>query len=446
MPSQTKSWVTKCDELSLLRIASNDPRREGRVDLAYFDTDIADSISKYKWCIRRGEPYSTTLCTSLARWCAHLYGKGIFRKEPSCDYTSANYVASTLSTQQFIENVASKNKHVLKQDKFFSKVRYVRKSDYIDLVVTVQCKRTITIKVCKRHIHLIPQKLFVSHKTGKVCIWPKREKRNFRKQLTLAFYLLNKVNPYVCKQAYARSVDASNLDYRIRDDDSGYINSATTYLQRHHTDEGCTLEIGGNKGAYKTIWPETQCAYRYPRGTLMPGDARKVFILLSEECAAAMLEVGYPVYDGFDFILMYDDGREELVTRFAARFYGLEIENIVVQSKTSATYQRALDKGVEGYARRAELENQIISEQRTSSRMFTKPRFIKRKNVYADTTTEITLPNVATIYALDCRAEHIVVGTKGRAKQEESKPLSKHELNQVLSAIPSYKPSLREDI
>jgi hypothetical protein len=448
MPSKTKSWVTIHEELALLRITSNDPRREGRVDLAYFDSGIADSISKYSWCIRRGEPYSVDLCTTLANWCADLYGRGRYRKEPDCNFTSDNYYSASLSKQEFLDKVVSKNKHILKQNKFFPKQRYIKKSEFVELEVSVQCKRTIKILVCKRHVHLIPQKLFVSNKTGKICIWPTKEKRQFRKQLTLAFYLLNKVNPYVNKQAYSRSVDASSLDYRIRDDDSCYLNSASTYLQLHHTPCGTVIEIGGNQGAYKTIWPDTQLAYRYPSGTLMPGEARKVFILLTDDCADKLLESGYPTYNGFDFTILHDDGREEALTRFAARYYGLEIENIFIPSRNSATYERALSKGVEGYARRAELENQIISEQRTSGRMFTKPRFIKRRNVYADTTTELTLNNGISIFALDCRPEHLVVGSKGRTKQEESKPLSKNELSKILSTLPaqSYKPSLREDI
>jgi hypothetical protein len=439
MPSQTKSWVTTHEELSLLHIGSSDPRRKGRIDLAYFDTTIADRIAQYQWCIRRGVPFNTALRTTLSAYCAHLYQRGSFRYEPDCNYTSGNFYNSTISKQDFLDKVASLPK-VRMQDRFFDRVKYKKRSDTVQLEVRVQCRRTLTITVNACYAHLIPRKMFLSHKKLELCIWP--TKNNPTKK-TLAYYLLNKINKYVPFSAYKRVEGSSLLDYTIRDDESGYVNSVSSYTKYHRTPLGTVIEVGGVKGAYKTLWAETSVAYRYPQGTLMPGDARVAYVLVPNDIVDKMMAEGYVTYNNYDFVLFLDNYKETLLTRYVAINSGMKIENIFIPSRNTKGYEKAIERG--DLRRRARYENKIISEQATNGRMFTEPRFIKRRNVYADTTTEVTLSDGRTIFALDCRPEHLVVGSKGRARQQESKPLSANELKILLEST-RIQPTQRDDI
>lgn len=441
MPSQTKSWVTEHEDLSLLRIASSDPRRGGRIDLAYFDTAISEQVKSTGWCIRRGEPYSIQLGTSLANFCAKLYGKP-YRYEPGPCYTSSNYYASALTKEQFIEQVVSKNKHIPLQDKFCDKTKYKKRTDFVELEVQVQCRRFITILVNSCHTHLIPRKLFLSHIRNELCIWPTKEKRNKRNQVTLAYYLLNKINPRVYKHAYKRT-EGNLLDYRVREDESGYINSVSQYIKFHHIKEGTVIEVGYVQGACDDVWVDTNAAFRYPQGTLMPGDARKAYVLVKDY---EPLIDAYIKYDNYNFTCETFRGKQTTIERVCASHANMQIEDIMIPSRNTKGYDKAIERG--DLRRRARYENKIISEQATNGRMFTAPRFIKRRRVYADTTTEVSI-NGVNVYALDCRPENLIVGSKGRTKQQESKPLSAHELQTILSTLQTKnepKPELREDI
>lgn len=322
-------------------------------------------------------------------------------------------------------------------------MKYKHKSDFTDLEVRVQCKRTITIKINNAHVRYVPKKLFVSRTTGELCLWPKRdENKRVRSYTKFSAYLLNTINSHVNPHAHRR-VLTDRLDYRIREDESGYLNSATQYIKYHKVAEGTVIEVGFIEGACKDLWIDESVAYRYPQGTLLPGAERRAYVLVKD--ATPFLDA-YITFDGRAFncepITGSLAGKQSTIERLCALYANMQIENIFIPSRNTRGYDKAIERG--DLRRRALYENKIISEQSTNGRMFTAPRFIKRKRVYADTTTQVLINNTP-IVVLDCRPDHLIIGGEGRAKKLDTQPLTPHELKNILSAS-SYTPTLREDI
>ncbi len=446
MPSITKSWVTDHESLSLLHITSNDPRRKGKIDLAFFDSDIKDKIENLQWCIRREVPFCNQINTTLANHCARIYGVGTERFEPNEDYTRSNYhKRGKVDKATFITSVASKRKTLHLENFSYKEFKSFGMDDVIEVEVAIQCKRTMKILIRKRHVAYIPKKLFFSLEKNQLCLWPSGKNGRLRhRTITLGFHIMGKVNNNIDMRCLAR--DPSHLNnYVVREDCTGYEHSLITYNKFYITDVGTVIEIGGEEGVYRECWEDRGRVYVYPRGFIQEGQKRSVYCIVSNDAGNIIRETSYLSYNQEDISVLDESNKRTNLPRYVANIYGLQVKDLLVPARENKIYARAIEKGIDGYKTRAKYENRIMSDKRTNNGMHVKARVYKFKRVYADTTVEVTLPDGSVIFALDCRKDALIVGGTKRKENTESKPLTMHEVSELLNRVREKQP-VRNDI
>lgn len=435
MPSKTRFWFSHHDGLTLLSITSDDPRRDGLVTTAFFDSYIYPAIALYKWRVRHGR-IENHEGASLLSIVAKSYKKGSIQIEPNDDFTSRNFRHRTgliggnpQNLEKFRQNPEWKqlqwNAKNLPPN--FAPMRYKRRSDWVELIVEVDDSAKIAIKINTFMVQHVPTRLCLRmrRKNCTLFLCPNKKEMKRRRYpandrrhgISLARHLLDKYGDGASVYDYARS---DMYDFRIRDDGK-YEASICAINNYHRVKDGVVLEIRHPEGYTSGVWTDIY-KHLYPKADILnEKQERSAYYLINESMESSIREFDWHIVKGDNEISIRskrtidEDGKRvpsERLERFIANLAGLQVRNVVVPSRLSTYYKKAIES--DNLRARAKFENTINSEVATTNRMFTKAKFIKFKQIHAE--KFVAIPELDVI-ALDVRHESLRIGGKSKNKE-----------------------------
>lgn len=434
MPSKTRYWFHHCDDISALHITSDDPRRAGLIDTAFYDSDVHIVVAMYKWRIRHGR-IENNEGKSLLSVIAAAYKLGSIQIEPNADFTRRNFRHRTGLIGGNMANIGPyistpEGKQALwnarNLPKNFDALKYKNRQEWVELIVEVEDSAKIAIKVNKFMVQHVPKRLCLrmQRKSCTLFLCPTRKqmrrRRHFndhRHGMSLARHLLDKFGEGACKYDYTRS---DLYDFRLREDGK-YTTSIAPINNYHRVKDGVVLEVIHPQGYASGIWGDT---YRnlYPKVEILGDtDERRLYYLLDDSVAEAVREIDWYICKLENYVSIrskahLDDDFKRVpsdrLERFVASIAGLQVRNVVVPSRLSTYYKRAIEK--DNLKARAKFENTIASDVTTANRMFTKEKFIKFRQIHAD--KYVAIPEL-DIIALDVRHESLRIGGKATNRE-----------------------------
>ncbi len=435
MPSKSRHWFTHHDDLTLLHITSDDPRRDGTVDLAFFERNLYCVVAPHEWKIKHGR-IENELGRSLLSVLAAVHKQGSMQIENNPDFTKRNFTKKTgngnvANLLKFMSQPDWKDKlwHAKHTPKFMKRQRYKSRSDWVEVPITVEDGAKIMIKVNTWLLPLIPERLCFRPKRNRCTLFlcPNKEQmkrprcfNDRRHGQAFAEYIMAKWGDGATSMSHART---DMYDFRIGDD--GVFTSAVWQHNTYHdVDEGTLLQIDLPDGfpcdlwtkVDKHVWPKVDLIYQ--------NAARTVYFLVDNAIAMELKEFSWkPCMDGADAKcsrILDESGRSikgYSLKRLVAALGGLQVNNINIAPRLSTYYNKAIEGN--NLSSRARFENTIVSDVSTNNRMFTKAKFITHRRVHADKYVVIQSKNVI---ALDLRLESLRIGGASKTtNQQEDK-------------------------
>lgn len=425
MPSKSFFWFTTHDDLVLLHISSDDPRRAGEQTLAMFDIEAYVGMIGNEWK-ERGKVIVNQFGESLLSILAGLYGfsKTYIQIEPNCDFTKNNYRKRTGTTNNMSAlmeymkdpNWVEKRLHVKYNPPFHDRIKTKSVTEWVELPVAVDDGVVIKIKVNKRHAHYIPKRLvYRPSRKNSLYLVPNR-KQNQRKRYaddhrhgqSLTEYLLNAVDG-TCDR-----VNRSDpFDYRIDPNSTKFVSAIGVKNIYHKCAFGTVLEIYYPEGVAKE-WSANRSNVIPHQTTIFEGVERRAFFLVDDDVLFRMKDQDWCAYNGgheaFCRTFKEDGGIKQM---YSLKKLVCGVNNALIGAQTIASrltkgYEKALNDGVKGYAKRAEYENRMITDQTTKNRMYTKKKTISYRRIRCN--KYVAIPELG-VTALDVRFQSITIGS-----------------------------------
>jgi hypothetical protein len=427
MPSKSYFWYTTHDDLVLLHINSTDPRRMGEETLAMFNIEAYASMIGNEWK-ERGKvivnQFGESLLSLLSQ--AYGFGKSYIQIEPNCDFTKANYrkrTGTSANAQALLEYMKDPNwKEKRLETKYnppcHDRIRTKSQTEWVELPVNVDDGVVIKIKVNKRHAHFIPTRLVYRPKRKNSLYLVPNRQQNKRKKYAddrrhgraLTEHLLD-----MTEGSTSRVAREDPFDYRIDLTNGRFLSEIRVKNVFHQCELGIVLEIHYPSGLAKE-WSECRSNVKPEQSIIFEGIERKAYFLVDENMRSYIVDQDWESFNGGDDAycptFKIENGNHKrmlLLKKLVCEVNGALIGAQTVASRMTKGYEIALNKGIKGYAKRAEYENRIMTDQTTSNRMYTKKRDLAFRTVHCD--KYVAIPELG-ITALDVRFQSIRIGGK----------------------------------
>jgi len=420
MPSKVTYWYTHHEGISLLHVSSNDPRRGGSQDLAMFDSDVYAGLIGNEWRVRSGR-IENQFGQSFLSVIAPLYNLGSIQIEPNIDYRSSNFRKRVFSgavpeaLAKFREDPQWRTKKHAKKHELFPLMKWKKRSDWVELEVSVDDGVKLKIKINKCLVQYVPKNLvWRPHRRNQLYLLPnaKQAKRNRavddrRHGQALTERILNNI-PDAC---IARMQRSDPLDYRFDYATNTFCSAITPRNTYHKVAEGTVLEVHwpANYGHADELRPKNV----YPDKELffLEGEARSGYFLIDDNVVDEVKQydwtMNYKLGECFSKNVEDKSGSRYKLEKLVAKLNKVEVNDRVVQSRMTRGYRAAVDGGVGKYKERAAYENRTPDEMSTNNRMFTKRRIYKFRKFHCD--KFLAIPEL-NIIALDVRFNSIRIG------------------------------------
>lgn len=379
MPSVSTISIHTRDHVSWIEYQSNDPRRNGRVDIAIFPTELLGFIKNVTF--RAGEFYVEE--ESFTSFFSRLYGYHC-RIEPNVDYFKRNFKWREspvgAGNAKFLSTRRPKAKHEIS---YFPKVvGWKSKSEWCTIHVHIQKNHRIPIKINKFLVQYIPQKLFLPEgKNGLYLVDNDITKfYNDRHGRSLASVIIERCGGEDNGGRRLHRHDV--LDYRVDPRNNEFV-AAQTVKNTWRVNLGL-LKIE-HPAETKPWYPrDSHEDFRFPKG--IATDVRLVYVQVDPEFAPRLQDYNWLFNDESDDVYSTtEDGDRVLLKRLVAEWAGMDIGPSVVPARMTKAYEKALNgDSIKHLRRRAKLENIDFPEQKGVNSRFTKPKQVKYRQVFAE--------------------------------------------------------------
>lgn len=420
MPAKVTSWVEGTGELALLNISSSDPRSNGTIELAYFESDIAELIASHQWAIR-SKRIENEEGIGLQTFICNIRKLGMCRIEPNECYCKYNLRGRTppkfnvQAMQAGLKEYKEANPYVALEDQRFAFERYKSKSEWTTVTVECQAKGCLSFKINKVFLRYIPKRLYFCGKTKQFHLWPTAEQKNRRDQTLrhgerFITYLCNCLGlPHNCRGLQ------DIADYRYDFDTNCFIGSTHVRNVWTELEDGWLLEVIAPRNSFTYIWPPgsnlEKCTIPNDR-TLVPEEQKSSFAFIDKTEINEFQEY------------VWQSNPDKFFSNTAVEFPKLPLKNLVcsinnanfkdvfIPAEMTARYKKAVEGGlgdVKMARVRSKLENMAICEMSTNNRMYKQARRLQYKKVYCEKFIELVV-NGKTITAMDMRFQSIRIG------------------------------------
>jgi len=410
MPSVTTNTYIETDTVSCLNVSTTDPRSDGAVDSALFDSTYLPIIRSYKWARRNGG-FATEDGISFSAVMSKLVGLS-YRLEDNEDFTANNYSKRVFLDEHRLKGLESLKRQALSRklvyfNEFHPKTRWKSKLEWVEVPVICQKDEVVIVKVSTFCMHHVPK--YGVLEDGHLYFRPRSDQINRGK--SIAKHVLEALDLPCTGRRLSRS---DLLDYRI--------DPITMFWYATQLNTLVYDKCGGGSIAVLQMWLH-MCTGSWPmnvHAAILPNhadadDKDRLICVAIDSSVVDALEAKELVWsykmegDKIEIVASYFDTTWITLKKCLTGLYSIDTGPSTTGSRFSKNYDKAIESN--NLSKRAMYENMVNSEKGRGRCLYTQARKTSYKHIHADKT--VFVPEAMDgigCFCIDMRSQSLRIG------------------------------------